>query len=195
MGDDRHDAPDAAPPDWLAVAVDGTSRPDEAMLRLVYAELRRLATAYMRRERPDHTLQPTALVHEAYLRLVDQRAVASANRAQFVGLAAVMMRRILVNHARDRIAAKRGGIAERVPLTMALEVASLPEVGVLDLHDALERLAALDSRQAHIVELKFFGGLTTRDIGDLLMLSHATIERDWAFARAWLHDTLSGRPR
>lgn len=191
MDDDRHDAPDAAPPDWLAVAAAGTSRPDEPMLQQVYAELRRLATAYMRRERPDHTLQPTALVHEAYMRLVDQRAVTSANRAQFVGLAAVMMRRILVNHARDRVAAKRGGIAERVPLTMALEVASLPEVDVLDLHDALERLAALDARQAHVVELKFFGGLTTREIGDLLNLSHATIERDWSFARAWLHDALA----
>ena len=190
MDGDRHD-PGAAPPEWQLAGADGSPAPSEEMLRLVYGELRRLAAAYMRRERTDHTLQPTALVHEAYLRLIDQRTVAWGNRAQFVGLAAVMMRRILVNHARDRVAAKRGGAGIRAPLTLALEIATLPDVGVLELHEALERLAVLDPRQSHIVELKFFGGLTTREIGDVLQVSHATIERDWSFARAWLHGALS----
>lgn len=191
MDGDRHDPLDVAPPAWLFEGSGAGARPSDEMLGLVYAELRRLAANYLRRERPDHTLQPTALVHEAYLRLIDQRAVNWGNRAQFVGLAAVMMRRILVNHARDRVAAKRGGAGERVPLTVAFELASRADAGILEVHDALERLTALDPRQGHIVELKFFGGLTTKEIGEVLDLSHATIERDWSFARAWLHDALA----
>ena len=169
----------------------GDERAREELLPLVYAELRRLAGGYMRRERPDHTLQPTALVHEAYLRLVDQQRVDWKNRAQFLGVAAVMMRRILVNHARDRAAAKRGGHAERVSVTFA-EALLRPELDVISLHDALDRLAAIDPRKGHVVELKFFGGLTTEEIAEVLHVSSATVERDWTFARAWLHDALDG---
>ena len=159
---------------------------------LVYAELRRLAANYLRRERSDHTLQPTALVHEAFIRLVDQRQIDWSNRAQFMGLAAVMMRRILVNHARDRLAGKRGGRVEHVPLTLAGEAIGTAEVNLLDLHEALDRLAEADRRKAQIVELKFFCGLTTEEIAATLCTSTATVERDWKFARAWLHQAVSG---
>src|SRR6185503_6134792 len=151
----------------------------DGILSLVYAELRRLAASYLSRERQGHTLQPTALVHEAYVRLIDQRQIDWNNRAQFIGLAAVMMRRILVNHARDRVADKRGGGAEHVPLTLAGEGIGAIEVNLLDLHDALNRLSESDPRKGQIVELKFFGGLTTDEIADTLQVSTATIERDW----------------
>ena len=164
----------------------------DRLLPIVYGELRRLAASYLRRERPGHTLQPTALVHEAYLRLVDQRQVDWSNRAQVMGLAAVMMRRILVNHARDRAADKRGGGAEHVPLTLAGESIGAAEVNVLDLHEALDRLAETDPRKARIVELKFFGGLTNDEIAETLRMSVATVERDWKFARAWLYGAVSG---
>ncbi len=169
-------------------AGDVTAR--DRMLPLVYDELRRLAAAYLRRERAGHTLQPTALVHEAYVRLIDQRRADWSNRAQFVGLAAVMMRRILVNHARDRRAEKRGGGAEHVPLTLAGDPAGTPEVDVLDLHETLARLAETDERKARIVELKFFGGLTMDEIASSESLSVATVEREWKFARAWLYREL-----
>jgi RNA polymerase sigma-70 factor, ECF subfamily len=163
----------------------------EHLLPLIYDELRSLAADFLRRERSGHTLQPTALVHEAYLRMVDQRRIDWSNRAQFVGLAAVMMRRVLVNHARDRIAAKRGGEGERVPLTIVAEQMGAPEVDLLGLHDALDRLAAIDARKAQIVELRFFGGLTMEEIAAALGLSLATVERDWTFARAWLYRAMS----
>jgi RNA polymerase sigma factor (TIGR02999 family) len=159
----------------------------DRMLPLIYDELRHLAADYLRRERPGHTLQPTALVHEAYVRMIDQRHVDWSNRAQFIGLAAVMMRRILVNHARDRIAAKRGGSAERVPLTIVAEQLGAPEVDLLGLHDALDRLAALDARKCQVVELKFFGGLTMDEIAATVGVSRATVEREWTFSRAWLY--------
>jgi RNA polymerase sigma factor (TIGR02999 family) len=171
---------------------DQTAR--ERLLPLVYDELRRLAGAYMRRERPGHTLQPTALVHEAYLRLVDQQRVDWRNRAQFVGVAAMMMRRVLLNHARARAAAKRGPEAERVPLTVAGQILHRPAVEVLALHEALDRLAALDPRKSQVVELKFFGGLTTDEIAHALGLSTATVEREWSFARAWLYDGMAADP-
>jgi RNA polymerase sigma factor (TIGR02999 family) len=169
---------------------DETAR--ERMLPLVYDELRQLAAGYLRRERPGHTLQPTALVHEAFLRLIDQREVDWSNRAQFIGLAAVMMRRILVNHARDRRAAKRGGDAERVPLTVDVGRIAATEVDVLDLHETLERLASHDQRKSQIVELKFFGGLTHDEIAGTLGVSRPTVEREWRFARAWLSRELTG---
>jgi RNA polymerase sigma-70 factor, ECF subfamily len=172
---------------------DATSDEPDRMLPIVYAELRRLAASYLSRERPGHTLQPTALVHEAYMRLLDQRQVDWANRAQFMGLAAVMMRRILVNHARDRVADKRGGGAEHVPLTLGGEDIGAAEVDLLDLHDALTRLSESDPRKGQIVELKFFGGLTTDEIADTLRVSTATVERDWKFARAWLYRAVSGK--
>lgn len=178
----------------LLDASGGNAHAREQMLPLVYAELRRLAAGYLHRERPDHTLQPTALVHEAYLRLIDQERVDWKNRAQFVGLAAVMMRRILVNHARDRMRQKRGGDRERVSLSLAADVFPRPEVDIIALHDALDRLATLDERKGRIVELKFFGGLTTTEIGEVLNVSPATVERDWNFSRAWLCDALTDEP-
>ena len=164
----------------------------ERMLPLVYDELRRLASSYLRRERTDHTLQPTALVHEAYLRLIDQRRVDWANRAQFVGIAAVLMRRILANYARDRAAEKRGGGVEHTPLTIAADALGRSPVDVLAVHEALDGLALIDARKCRVVELKFFGGLTTAEIGETLQLSHATVEREWSFARAWLYDKVAG---
>src|SRR5262245_35472761 len=162
----------------------------DELLPLVYAELRRVAARYMSAERGDHTLQPTALVHEAYLKLVDQRRATWKNRAHFVGVAAMVMRRILVNHARDRGAKKRGGGAERVSLTVAENILAGSEVDLVDLHDALERLTALDPRAGRIVELKFFGGLTLEEVAEVLQVSLATVERDWSFARTWLYDAL-----
>jgi RNA polymerase sigma factor (TIGR02999 family) len=169
----------------------GDARARDDMLPLVYAELRRLAESYMRGERQHHTLQPTALVHEAYLRLIDQHRVDWRNKAQFVGMAAVMMRRILVNHARDRAAAKRGGDVERVTISLAADTLATPDLDLIDLHDALDRLTAVDPRKGQIVELKFFGGLTTTEISEVLQISVATVERDWSFARAWLYDALN----
>jgi RNA polymerase sigma factor (TIGR02999 family) len=184
--------PDPSATRLLVEMGNGSERARAELETAVYHELRRLARAYISRERREHTLQPTALVHEAYLRLVDQRAVDFKNRAQFVGLAAVMMRRILVNHARDRAAAKRGGGADRVTLGLAEEPQPQAEVDVLALHDALDRLAALDARKARVVELKFFGGMTTAEIATALGCSAATAEREWSFARAWLFDALRG---
>lgn len=169
----------------------GDERALDEMLPLVYDELRRLAGHYMSRERSDHTLQPTALVHEAYLRLIDQRRVDWKNRAQFLGVAARMMRRVLVNHARGRAAAKRGGGAEKVSLSLAADSPDPPDVDVIALHEALDRLAALDPVQSRIVELKFFGGLTIQEIADVMGLSHATVERHWKFARAWLFNAIA----
>jgi RNA polymerase sigma-70 factor, ECF subfamily len=171
---------------------DGHEQVRDEMLPLVYDELRRVARLFLARERPDHTLQPTALVHEAYLRLVDQRRVDWTNRAQLVGMAAVMMRRILVNHARGRAAAKRGGEAVRVSLSLADGIDDAPCVTLIALHDALDRLASIDPRKSRIVELKFFGGLTIAEVGEVTGLSAATVEREWHFARAWLYDTLAG---
>jgi RNA polymerase sigma factor (TIGR02999 family) len=163
----------------------------DSMLPVLYQELHRLASSYLNREAPGHTLQPTALVHEAYLRLVDQRRVDWRNRAQFLGVAASMMRRILVNHARDRAAQKRGGGAERVSLSAADDWQGRPELDLVGLDDALTRLAALDPRQGQIVDLKFFAGLNTEEIAEVLQLSTSTVERAWRFARAWLYDALA----
>ena len=164
-------------------------------LPAVYGELRRLAAGYLRNERPDHTLQATALVHEAYLRLADQREMDWNNRAQVIGLAAQMMRRILVNHALARGATKRGGSAQRLPLDLALEeVASkendAPLVSPAALDQALTSLEALDPRQGKIVELRFFGGLTTEEVADVLEISPATVKREWSTARRWLRRKL-----
>lgn len=175
----------------LIAAAAGDREALDAMLPLVYQELHRLAQSYLRRERTDHTLQPTALVHEAYLRLVNQRHVDWRNRAQFLGLAAAMMRRILLNHARDRAAAKRPADRERVSLSLIEDASTpAPAVDLIALEEALERLAADDARKARVVELKFYGGLTTQEIAEVLAISRATVEREWSFARAWLYDAL-----
>lgn len=159
----------------------------DKLLPIVYAELHRRAAAAMRREDDGHTLQPTALVHEAYLRLVDQRAVEWRNRAQFYGVAAQTMRRILIDHAREHLAAKRGGGARQVTLSgVEAPADSDSTVDVLALHEALERLAALDARQARLVELRYFGGLSIEETAEALNVSPATVKREWATARAWL---------
>jgi RNA polymerase sigma-70 factor, ECF subfamily len=163
----------------------------DEMLPLVYNELKRLASYYLNREREGHTLQTTALVHEAYLRLVDQQQVNWKNRSQFLGLAAQMMRRILVNHARDRAVQKRGGDAKRVSLSL-VGSEDQPDVDLIALDQALTELSELDSRKARIVELKFFGGMTTEETAEVLEISTATVEREWMHARAWLYRAISG---
>jgi RNA polymerase sigma-70 factor (ECF subfamily) len=190
-GATRPPAPRAEGMDFAIEWPDGSERPLDDMLSLVYDALHRIARGYMRSERRDHTLQPTALVHEAYLRLADQQRAGWANRAQFVAIAAVMMRRILVNHARKRAAVKRDH-GKRTSISLVADANLPPEVDVLSLHDALERLAAIDARKARIVELKFFGGLTTAEICEVMQVSHATVERDWTFARAWLSGAIVG---
>jgi RNA polymerase sigma factor (TIGR02999 family) len=165
----------------------------DQMLPVVYEELHRLASHYLSREAAGHTLQPTALVNEAYLRLVDQRQVDWRNRAQFLGVAASLMRRILVNHARDRAAQKRGGGAQQVSLSLLESPSGRPDVNLIALEDAMERLAQRDERKSRVVELKFFGGLTTEEIAEVLQISVATVEREWSFARAWLYDAIEGK--
>lgn len=160
------------------------------LMPVVYAEVRKLARSYLRRERSDHTLQATALVNEAYMRLVDQREVHWQNRAHFFGIAAQMMRRILVDHARMRKREKRGSGEDPVLLDEALEVASDRNLDVVALDDALTALADLDSRQAKIVELRFFGGLSIEETAEVTQLSPATVKREWAGARAWLRREL-----
>jgi RNA polymerase sigma factor (TIGR02999 family) len=161
------------------------------LLPLVYEELRALAAAYLRGERKDHTLQPTALVHEAFLKLVDQRSVTWQDRAHFFGIAAQAMRRVLVDHARRRNAQKRSG-DRNITLPDDLSVTTEPEVDVVRVGEALERLAQLDERQARIVEMRFFGGLTIEETAEVLGISAATVKRDWQLAKAWLHRELSG---
>ena len=163
----------------------------DELMPLVYDELRRLAQSYLRRERPGHTLQPTALVHEAYLRLIDQQHASWQNRTHFFGIAAQMMRRILVDHARLRQAGKRGDGAYQLSLDQAEEVASQQAVELLALDVALNELAAFSPAQSRIVELRFFGGLTIAETSTLLGVSHATVEREWSVARAWLRRELS----
>ena len=158
----------------------------ERLMPLVYAELRKLAASYLRIERPDHTLQPTALVHEAFLRLVDQRSVDWANRAHFFGIAAQMMRRILVDHARKRHAAKRDASSYRVDTGVVDEPESDEGPELLALDRALVGLEKLDPRQARIVELRFFAGLTVEETAEVVAISTATVKREWRTARAWL---------
>lgn len=167
---------------WLASRDAGLA---EALPRL-YEQLRNLAIGYLRNERPDHTLQPTALVHEAYLRLRTQLNVDWDNRAQFLGIAAKMMRRILLDHAVAHRREKRGGGAARVPLDGALEICERRDVSAIRLNEALQTLEAIDPRQAQVVELRFFGGLTVPEIGELLEISPATVKREWTVAKVWL---------
>jgi RNA polymerase sigma factor (TIGR02999 family) len=189
---DETDSPSGAITQWLLDWGRSDKKGLDQMLPVMYEELHRMAAHYLSREGAGHTLQPTALVHEAYLRLVDQRRVDWRNRAQFLGLAASMMRRILVNHARDRSARKRGGNPERVSLSLVESPLGLPDVELIALEDALQRLAGLDQRKGRVVELKFFGGLTIDEIAEVLGISAATVEREWAFARAWLYDAIEG---
>jgi len=164
------------------------------LLPLVYDELHRLAEAFMRRERSNHTLQPTALVHEAYMRLIDQRQVNWENRAHFFSIAAETMRRVLVNHAHSSQAAKRGGAETRISLDEAVSFPEKDEIDLVSLDDALKRLSKFDEQQSRIVELRFFGGLTVKEVATVLDLSTTTVEREWRTARAWLHDQLKHSP-
>ena len=175
---------------WLA----SDNQPLTDMLPRVYDELRQLAGNYLRKERVDHTLQPTALVHEAYLRLVDQRSVDWNNRAQFLAIAARMMRRILVNHAVARQTAKRGGGSAHVSIDNALDVFDKQAVSAVEVNRALHELEALDPRQAHIAELRFFGGLTVAETADVLAISPATVKREWNVAKLWLEREMRDRP-
>lgn len=184
-------------PDNVTQLLVSWSQGDQQALKeltpLVYKELRRLAGHYLRRERPDHTLQGTALVHEAYLRLVDQKRVKWQNRAHFFGVAAQMIRRILVDHARGHRAEKRGADAVKLSLD---EVLTIPEERNLDLvalDDALSALASLDPQQGRIVELRFFGGLSIEETAEVIGISPATVKRDWAMAKAWLYRDMSQR--
>jgi RNA polymerase sigma factor (TIGR02999 family) len=184
---------DKPPTDVTAILQDWRQGNAEALPRLleaVYAELRRLARHYLSQERAGHTLQPTALVHEAYMKLVDQR-VSWQNRAHFFAVAAQAMRRVLVDHARSHLAQKRGGAQERVTLSAAEALGTAPEVDLVALDTALEKLGRLDPRQSQIVELRYFGGLTNEETAEALGISPATVKREWTVAKAWLRNALS----
>ena len=163
----------------------------DLLIPLLYRELRRIAADYLRRERPEHTLQPTALVHEAYLRLVDQTQIRSTTRAQFFAIASNLMRQILVNHAERHGAAKRGG-GNKIMLDESLAVTPPPEFDLLALDQALNKLARLNPRQSKIVELRFFGGLTEGEVAEVLNVSPITVKRDWQIARTALYTELHG---
>jgi RNA polymerase sigma factor (TIGR02999 family) len=189
----------ATPPGVTALLDDwnrGNQRALEQLLPLVYAELRRIAARQLRRERVAHSLQPTALVHEAYLRLVDQRHVGWQSRAHFFGVAAQIMRRILVDHARRHKAGKRGEGVRSVSIDEAREVPAGNEIPILALDHALGRLEKLDAELARIVELRAFGGLTIEEAAHVLNVSPSTAKRDWRTAKAWLTRELGleGRP-
>jgi RNA polymerase sigma factor (TIGR02999 family) len=164
----------------------------EQLMPLVYDELRRLANHYLRQERSDHTLQGTALVHEAYLRLAGENPPAWQNRAHFFGVAANIMRRILVEHARAHNAAKRGGGAYLLNVDEAVALPQRTDLDILELDRALSELAGLDQQQSRIVELRFFTGLSIEDTSEVLGISPATVKRDWVTARAWLYRSMSG---
>jgi len=166
---------------------DGDREALDTLMPLVYAELRRLAQHYLRQERSDHTLQSTALVHEAYLRLAGQNPPLWQNRAHFFGIAAHVMRQILVEYARAHNTEKRGGGACKLTLDAALDIQQKTDVDVIALDDALDRLCELDPQQSRIVELRFFAGLTIEDTAEVIGISPATVKRDWTSARAWLH--------
>ena len=182
----------------LLIAWSGGNREALAQLiPLVYDELHLLARRYMQRERSDHTLQPTALIHEAYLHLVDQNRVKWQNRAHFIGVAARVMRHVTLNHARHHRAAKRGGGMLTVSLdeSVAKDLVEGPALDVIELDEALNRLAALDPQQSQLIELRFFGGLTIEETAEVLKISTATVKREWRSARAWLQCEMQPDPR
>jgi RNA polymerase sigma factor (TIGR02999 family) len=168
--------------DWR----EGNQEAIDRLMPLVYNELRRLAAYHMKRERPDHTLQASALINEVYLRLVDQKSVSWQNRAHFFGIASRLMREVLVDHARSRNYAKRGGDRQKVDIEKVAELAQENSPDLIALDDALKSLASIDERQSRIVELRFFGGLTSEETAEVLGISLRTVEREWNMARAWL---------
>ncbi len=165
----------------------------ETLMPIVYHELKRLAGSYLRRERPDHTLQSAALVNEAYLRLIEQRETRWQNRAHFYGIAAQAMRRILADHARSHKAAKRGAGMPELELNEAVVQAQSRSIDLMELEEALQKLEKLDPQQGKIVELRFFSGLSIEDTANVLGISPATVKRDWAAARAWLFREIGSR--
>ena len=169
--------------DWSS----GDSEALDRLIPIVYAELRAVAARYLRRERRDHTLQPTALVNEAYLRLIDQKQVQWQNRAHFIGVAAQMMRRILVDHAKSHNRAKRGGGAQRVSLDEAAAVSDERANDLIELDAALTALAEFDDRKSRVVEMRYFGGLTVEETAEVLKVSEMTVAREWKLAKAWLY--------
>lgn len=171
----------------------GSEEARESLIPLVYGELRRLARRHLYRERPDHTLQSAALVNEAYLRLVRQPSPQCENRAQFFGMAAQMMRHILVDYARQRMAAKRGAGEPRLRLDAELAPAKKEEIDLVALDDALNNLAALDPEQSRLIELRFFGGLSIEETAAVMGVSPATVKREWATARAWLRREMKNK--
>lgn len=189
-----HPDPEAGITDLLISWSDGSRDALDALMPAVYDDLRRMAAAYMHREPKGHVLQPTALVSEAYLRLIDQRRVKWRNRAHFFGVAAGMMRRLLVDHARRVRAERRGGAWSRVTLTGAdVTAEEANPVDVLALHELVERLGGFDPQQARIVELRYFGGLTIEETAEVVGVSEATVVREWTIAKAWLRANLSTR--
>ncbi len=169
----------------------GDQRALEQLMPLVYDELHRIAQGYLRRERREHTLQPTALVNELFLKFFDQNSMSWQNRAQFFGVAAQFMRRILVDHARHHYSAKHGGGHLAVSLKDIAAFGAEPDADLLALHDVLNRLEALDPDQGRIVELRFFGGLTIKETAEVMQISHATVEREWRTAKAYLKRELT----
>jgi RNA polymerase sigma factor (TIGR02999 family) len=171
----------------------GDSTALEKLLPLVYNELRRIAARQLRRERPNHTLQPTALVHEVYLKLVGQHRIEWQNRAQFYGVAAQLIRRILVDHVRNRRTVKRGGGALTLTLDDAVSEPARQDIDLVKLDDALLSLATKDEQQSRVVEMRFFGGLSIEETAEVLGISPSTVKRDWAAAKAWLYRDMSTR--
>jgi RNA polymerase sigma factor (TIGR02999 family) len=165
----------------------------DQLVPLVYPELRRLAKRHMNRENPGHTLQTSALINEAYLKLVDQQNVEWQNRAHFFAVAAQLMRHILVDHARTRNYAKRGGGAPKVPLDEAAALTEQRAAELIALDDALRDLATLDERRSQIIELRFFGGLSLDETAEVINISPSTVQREWRAAKAWLHHTMTNR--
>jgi len=181
----------------VTLLLSALTRGDDAaaskLVPVVYGELRRLADNYMRRERVDHTLQATALVHEAYLKLVEQRSVNWQGRAHFFGVAAQLMRRILIDHARGHVRQKRGGEQKKVSLDEAFVFVERQADELVAVDDSLDRLAKIDPRQARVVELRFFGGLSVEEAAEVLGVSPKTVKRDWSVAKAWLYADLKER--
>jgi len=170
---------------------EGNQQALEALVPLIYKELRNLAHNFLYRERPGHTLQTTALVHEAYLKLIDQNDARWQNRAHFFAIAAQAMRRILIDSARKHAAAKRGGPQEKLSLDEVADIALEPDINLLKLDEALHELAKIDPRQSRIVELRYFGGLTIEETAEVISVSPATVKREWMMARAWLHQEIT----
>jgi len=177
----------------LADWTDGDQEALDKLIPLVYDELHRLASRQLRRERPDHTLQTTALVHEAYLRLVGQRNANWQNRAQFFGVAAQLMRRILVDYARTHKASKRGGSYRRISLSEGTILSEDSSPDLTELDEVLDRLAGIDPQQSRVVELRIFGGLTVEETSEVMGISSRTVKREWSMARAWLHQQIKRR--